>query len=156
MKKFLSIILATALMFSILAVPSFATDDRLTTNGDFGTYEYYVSTDLITVEGWTDFELNIGRSVSFGVEIWNYEEAEIIYEAEMQCAVDYVDGTQDFLWSEDSVAIRCNDDGEVYDVMYLSFDNTAISIDAEFHVYSSGFEKWFGSIARTYTHGIDL
>ena len=155
MKKFLAVLLATAILLSVCAFSVFAAD-RTSTNEQGQLSYYYVDEDELTVEGWTVLELNLGKSIFYGVTITNHEEARIVYDGYIQCVATFSDGSMDIDTYSESVPIASAHSGNVSQFLFLNPGKTLVSIDAEFQVSSSGYQKWEGSLSKAYTPGIDL
>ena len=155
MKKFLAVLLATAMLLSVCVVSVFA-GQRTSTNDSDQSYDYYVPEEELTVEGWTVLELNLGKSIFYGVTITNHEEARIVYDGYIQCVATFSDYSLDIDSCSDFVTVDKDKNGNVSQFLFLNPGKTLISIDAEFQVSSSGYQKWAGSLSKAYTPGIDL
>ena len=155
MKKFWAVLLATVMLFSVCAGSVFA-QEPTSTNEQGNLSYYYVPETELTVEGWTKLELELGKSIFYGVTITNHEEARIIYDGYIQCVATFSDGSMDIDTYSESVPIASGDYGRVTQFLFLNPGKTLVAIDAEFQVSSSGYQKWEGSLSKAYTPGIDL
>ena len=154
MKKFLAVLLATAMLLSVCAFSAFAAHDFSTNqSGQFS--EYYVRNEII-VEGWADPEFNSGRNIFYGVTITNLQRSEVVYNGYLQCVATFSDETIDIDETNDSVTLEHEGEGNICQFHFLPFGKTLVSFDAEFQVTSSGYLKWEGIVSHTYTPGIDL
>ena len=156
MKKFLSVILATAILFSLCISSAFATID-LTTNDNWDWSNYYgLSDQLFSATGWAKIEASFGRSIDYGVTLSAIEEQQVTYNVNIQCAATYASGGQDYDSGTGSVSFdEYVNAGTVFETLYLPYYDTLINVDAEFRVGSAGDLKWLGFIYQTYTPGID-
>ncbi len=162
MKKFLAVLLATAMLlsvcvFSVFAVPTDPTETyhQLSTRLPNQLSEYHTSDDII-VEGWADLYIESGRSILYGVTIENNEKNEIVYHGYIQCAATFLDESMSLDSYSDRVVLTTSAYDNIYQRLYLTSGKTLVSIDAEFQVSSSGYLKWEGCISHTYTPGINL
>ena len=155
MKKFFAVLLATAMLLSVCVVSVFA-GQRTSTNESDQSYDYYVPEKELTVEGWTVLELNLGKSIFYGVTITNHKEDKIVYDGYIQCVATFSDGSMDIDTYSESVPIASEHSGNVSQFLFLNPGKTLVSIDADFQVSSSGYLKWEGSLSKAYTPGIDL
>lgn len=155
MKKFLAVLLATAILLSVCAFSVFAAD-RTSTNEQGQLSDYYVSEEELTVEGWTVLELELGKSIFYGVTITNHTKNKVVYDGYIQCVATFSDGSMDIDTCSYPVTIESKHSGDVSQFLFLNPGKTLISIDAEFQVSSSGYQKWAGSLSKAYTPGIDL
>ena len=154
MKKFFAVLLATAILLSVCAFSVFAADP--TSTNEQGQLSYYYVLGELTVEGWTVLELNLGKSIFYGVTITNHQKNEVIYDGDAQCVATFSDGSVDIDFCSYKVNVEHNDSGEISQFLFLNPGKTLVSIDADFQVSSSGYLKWEGSISKAYTPGIDL
>ena len=154
MKKILAVLLATAMLLSVCAFSVFAEHD-FSTNHPGQWCENYAPGE-ITVEGWADPEFNSGKNIFYGVTITNHEKKEVVYTGYIQCVATFSDETIDVDEDTYSVTLRHEGEGDICQFHFLPFGKTLVSFDAEFQVASSGYLKWEGGIAHTYTPGIDL
>jgi len=158
MKKFLSVILATAILFSLCVSSAFATID-LTTNDDSDWSNYYgLSDQLFSATGWAKIEASFGRSIEYGVTLTSITPLNVTYNVNIQCAATYASGGQDYDSATESVSFNNSQavERKVFETLYLPYYDTLINVDAEFRVGSMGDLKWLGLIYQTYTPGIDL
>lgn len=140
--------------FSVCTVSAFAALISLDTIKDGGSECF--ADEWLDGLGFVEYDTD-SRTIEYGLWMNNKLNIENTYHFNAQCAVDYADETQDY---EDYYGYWYFGDGEgaqdVSQVMHLSSGKTVIKIDAEFHIHSAGNELWWGSIAQTYTAGIDI
>ena len=154
MKKLFAILLATTMLFAAFAMPAFATMDYWTNTAPEGSDFYYAPGEL-TAEGWVKLDIVSGRSIMYGVKITNLQESRVVYDANIQCVATYDDGAFDADFDSGSVTLDTDTKGNVNSMVFLEYNKTIVSINAEFHVYSSGYAKWYGYIDVYYTPGIN-
>ena len=162
MKKFLSVLLATAILLSVCAVSVFAdpieTYHQLSTNQSGQLSLHYISEEELIVEGWADLYINSGRSILYGVTIQNKDEEHrhIIYDGYIQCAATFSDDSMDVDSYFDGVALVYSAYDNIYRRLYLPLEKTLVSLDTEFQVLSSSYLMWEGSISKQYTPGVNI
>ena len=154
MKKLFAILLATTMLFATFAMPAFATMDYSTNTPPEGSDFYYAPGEL-TAEGWVKLDIVSGRSIMYGVKITNPQQSQVGYDANIQCVATYDDGAFDADFDSGSVTIGTGKTGNVNGMVLLEYNKTIVSINAEFHVYSSDYAKWDGYIDVCYTPGIN-
>ena len=153
-QKLFAVLLATTMLFVAFAMPAFATMSYFTNTAPEGSDFYHAPGELIA-EGFLDFEGVSGGTIIYGVEITNKQKSEVVYNVNMQCVATYDDGVFDADFDTGSVAIRTDKEGNVNSMVFTEYGKTIVSINAEFHVSSSGYEKWDGYIDVSYTPGIN-
>ena len=153
-KKLFAVLLATTMLFATFAMPAFATMDYSTNTAPEGSFENYEE-DELTAEGWVKLDIVSGRSIMYGVKITNPQQSQVGYDANIQCVATYDDGAFDADFDSSSVTIGTGKTGNVNSMVLLEYNKTIVSINAEFHVYSSGYAKWDGYIDVCYTPGIN-
>lgn len=154
MKKLFAILLATTMLFATFAMPAFATMDYWTNTPPEGS-DFYYAPGQLTAEGWVKLDIVSGRFIMYGVTIENLQQSQVVYDANIQCVATYDDGAFDADFDSGSVTIGTEDTGDVNGMVLLEYNKTIVSINAEFHVYSSDYEKWEGYIDVCYTPGIN-
>ena len=153
MKKLFCMLLATVMLFSLCTVSVFA--DEFTTNAPYGDEDYYVSRTELDADGWVRFDSTPGSTIHYGVTITNLLNYRITYGYNMQCVVVYDDETYDLDSTNTSLTLAANEQKNGASMLFPYSDKTIVYIDAEFHVSSSGYEKWMGYIGQTLTLGIN-
>ena len=154
MKKIISVFLATVMLFSLCATSVFA--EEITTTPPYGDDEYYSNSDEeLLAYGWVNFNPATDITLLYGVMIKNLQDSRVTYGYNMQCAVNYDDETQDFDYAHGYVTLNYEENASRNSFVLLYTDKTVVYIDAEFHVNSSGYEKWMGFIGQTLTLGIN-
>ena len=155
MKKIISVILATVMLFAVCTMSVFAisisTNDG-TTNPNVGSLHYV---DTIEAKGKLNFSPS-NRYLDYTVSCKNINHDELYdYHLYAQCAINYSDESQDFYTVTNQLLIGHNTERTIRGDAVLPSNKTVVGFDAEFFVWYNHNTLWEGYIYETYTVGIN-
>ena len=156
-KKVLAVLLATAMIFAVCAMPAFA-DVRYTTrhSSEYIGYLHDYSNGTIEAEGNILFISN-SRLLYYAVygENLTFNQSGN-FRLHAQCAVNYSDDTQDFYNNATHVCIiPGNLKKSAVGQAQLSFEKTIVSFDGEFFVWYEDEIFWEAQLYVEYIPGIN-
>ena len=154
MKKLLTVILATVMLFSVIVTSVYA-DEQLNTNANGDSTYYFGYEEKWNCLGTITFTVGT-RVLEQKVEATYTGREEIVCHFYSQCAVNYADETQDFDYTFGTRDVTNKNSQSISKSMTLPSGKTIVSFDGECQVYSNQTTIWEGLVGHTYTPGIDI
>ena len=152
MKKLLTVILATVMLFSVIITSVYADEQLDTTGNDSYYFDYEDTWNCLGTITFT-----VGTRILKQEVVAAYSgDLEIVCHFYSQCAVNYADGTQDFDYTFGTRNVTNEQNRSIFKRMTLPAGKTIVSFDGECQVYSNQTTIWEGFIGHTYTPGIDI
>ena len=147
MKKLISVLLATAMIFAVCAMPAFAISsaDGVSTN-DYPKGSINYTNGAIEGEGSLQFN-PATRAVSYTVSCTNINYDGLSnFHLWAQCAINYADGSQDFDTVTIQVLIGHEHGTTLADSFIVPSNKTVVSLDAEYQIWHENGTLWEGHI----------